>query len=193
MHRSINSALVGLCIAPCIARAQQFPPNLASDDYTIAEVATNPATCHAYALRRRIENYQVAWNHATCKVETAAEHQWLVDTFLSGPGEHQRILWCDSIDFNGDGLFPDTQDIDDFLSVFSGGPCSTGTVRRHRLQQRRAVPGHAGHRHIRQRDVRELDARVVERSVQPSSDRERERHAFLNVALAGNVSADEPA
>ncbi|MFO0830732.1 MAG: hypothetical protein U0637_02700 [Phycisphaerales bacterium] len=34
---------------------------------------------------------------------------------------------CDSIDFNGDGLFPDTADIDDFLSVFSGGGCSTGT------------------------------------------------------------------
>jgi hypothetical protein len=31
---------------------------------------------------------------------------------------------CDSIDFNNDGLFPDTSDIDDFLSVFSGGPCS---------------------------------------------------------------------
>ncbi len=31
---------------------------------------------------------------------------------------------CDSIDFNNDGLFPDTADIDDFLSVFSGGPCS---------------------------------------------------------------------
>ncbi|HEX2836623.1 MAG TPA: hypothetical protein VHN77_00695 [Phycisphaerales bacterium] len=34
---------------------------------------------------------------------------------------------CDSIDYNADGLFPDTSDIDDFLSVFSGGPCSTGT------------------------------------------------------------------
>lgn len=33
---------------------------------------------------------------------------------------------CDSTDFNGDGLYPDTADIDDFLSVFSGGPCSTG-------------------------------------------------------------------
>ncbi|MFO0833014.1 MAG: hypothetical protein U0637_14375 [Phycisphaerales bacterium] len=31
---------------------------------------------------------------------------------------------CDSIDFNADGLFPDTADIDDFLSVFSGGACS---------------------------------------------------------------------
>ncbi len=34
---------------------------------------------------------------------------------------------CDPLDFNGDGLTPDTADIDDFLSVFSGGPCSTGT------------------------------------------------------------------
>jgi hypothetical protein len=32
---------------------------------------------------------------------------------------------CNDIDFNNDGLFPDTTDIDDFLSVFSGGPCST--------------------------------------------------------------------
>ncbi len=37
------------------------------------------------------------------------------------------VAGCDAIDFNGDGLFPDTQDIDDFLSVFSGGVCSTGT------------------------------------------------------------------
>ena len=33
---------------------------------------------------------------------------------------------CSPIDFNRDGLFPDTADIDDFLTVFSGGPCSTG-------------------------------------------------------------------
>ncbi|HEX2838414.1 MAG TPA: hypothetical protein VHN77_09835 [Phycisphaerales bacterium] len=38
-------------------------------------------------------------------------------TLTSGP-------ICDSIDFNNDGLFPDTLDIDDFLSVFSGGPCT---------------------------------------------------------------------
>ncbi len=35
---------------------------------------------------------------------------------------------CDSTDFNQDGLFPDTMDIDDFLSVFSGGLCSDGTL-----------------------------------------------------------------
>jgi subtilisin-like proprotein convertase family protein len=31
---------------------------------------------------------------------------------------------CDPIDFNRDGLYPDTTDVDEFLSVFSGGPCS---------------------------------------------------------------------
>ncbi len=35
---------------------------------------------------------------------------------------------CDSIDFNQDGLFPDTADIEDFLSVFAGGACSTAPV-----------------------------------------------------------------
>ncbi len=31
---------------------------------------------------------------------------------------------CADIDFNNDGLFPDTTDIDDFLFVFSGGQCA---------------------------------------------------------------------
>ena len=30
---------------------------------------------------------------------------------------------CDDTDFNNDGLFPDTQDLDDYLGVFSGSPC----------------------------------------------------------------------
>ena len=41
---------------------------------------------------------------------------------MSYPG--RALDRCDSIDFNGDGLFPDTLDIDDFLSVFSGGACT---------------------------------------------------------------------
>jgi hypothetical protein len=31
---------------------------------------------------------------------------------------------CDTIDFNADGLFPDSLDIEDFLTVFGGGACS---------------------------------------------------------------------
>ncbi|HYF15413.1 MAG TPA: hypothetical protein VD971_10120 [Phycisphaerales bacterium] len=37
------------------------------------------------------------------------------------PGSH-----CNGIDFNNDSLFPDNQDLVDFLNVFGGGPCSTG-------------------------------------------------------------------
>ena len=33
------------------------------------------------------------------------------------------VSTCDCIDFNLDGLFPDTQDITDFLTVFAGGVC----------------------------------------------------------------------
>jgi hypothetical protein len=32
---------------------------------------------------------------------------------------------CDSLDFNNDGVSPDTQDLTDLLSVFGGGACST--------------------------------------------------------------------
>lgn len=34
---------------------------------------------------------------------------------------------CDATDFNGDGVFPDNQDIVDFIDVFAGGTCATGT------------------------------------------------------------------
>mgnify|MGYP000986779643 CR=1 FL=1 len=34
---------------------------------------------------------------------------------------------CDPVDFNGDGLFPDVQDITDFLLVFAGGACPTAS------------------------------------------------------------------
>ncbi len=58
-----------------------------------------------------------------------------VDTYLdrdeidagSNPADPLSIPnFCDTIDFNNDTLFPDTQDIDDFLVVFAGGACSTG-------------------------------------------------------------------
>jgi hypothetical protein len=36
-------------------------------------------------------------------------------------------LGCNSIDFNGDGVFPDALDLIDFLTVLAGGTCSTGS------------------------------------------------------------------
>ncbi|HYF15733.1 MAG TPA: hypothetical protein VD971_11750 [Phycisphaerales bacterium] len=33
---------------------------------------------------------------------------------------------CHDVDYNNDGLFPDNQDLQDYLAVFGGGACSTG-------------------------------------------------------------------
>ena len=53
---------------------------------------------------------------------------WLglgVDDFLSvfSGGACTNDPLCGDIDFNNDGLFPDTLDIDALLSIFSGGAC----------------------------------------------------------------------
>jgi hypothetical protein len=37
------------------------------------------------------------------------------------------VAGCDAIDFNGDGVFPDNQDLVDYIEVFAGAPCPTGT------------------------------------------------------------------
>jgi hypothetical protein len=35
---------------------------------------------------------------------------------------------CDPIDFNQNSLFPEDEDLIDFLSVLAGGPCSPGNT-----------------------------------------------------------------
>ena len=71
-------------------------------------------------------------------IDTQALNVWHDNTtlFVAGTGRYNSVtavLWtrplsdyqsCDSIDFNGDGVSPDSGDIDDFLSVFGGGACS---------------------------------------------------------------------
>ncbi len=38
------------------------------------------------------------------------------------------VVGCDSIDFNADGLFPDDNDLVEFLTVLAGGNCSPGNT-----------------------------------------------------------------
>ncbi len=47
-------------------------------------------------------------------------------TFVTVPIQVPQPVPCDT-DFNNDGLFPDTADIDDLLAVFSGAPCPTAS------------------------------------------------------------------
>jgi hypothetical protein len=56
----------------------------------------------------------------------------LPDPYLLSPGGLNDCSGpitpaCGSIDFNGDGLFPDDSDLIEFLSVLAGGSCSTNT------------------------------------------------------------------
>jgi hypothetical protein len=59
----------------------------------------------------------VTFASTTCFVSTAGFDSYRVGlSILGGPV-------CDPVDFNNDGLFPDTADIDALLRVFSGGVC----------------------------------------------------------------------
>jgi hypothetical protein len=88
------------------------------------------------SFRSHLQALQVPVNY----VETSCGHD--LDCLLSAQGQVSAAFiashldltcppevcgGCDSIDFNGDGLFPDNADLEDFFSVFGGGPCSTGS------------------------------------------------------------------
>jgi hypothetical protein len=70
--------------------------------------------------------------------ERRAGYVFVTDDVLANPYDTLPPYWsalasaagdpcCDSIDFNGDGVAPDSGDLEDFLIVFAGGPCGTGT------------------------------------------------------------------
>jgi hypothetical protein len=51
----------------------------------------------------------------------------VVTVDLSGDPDCGNTPTCNSIDFNGDGLFPSDEDLVDYLAVLAGGECPTGT------------------------------------------------------------------
>jgi hypothetical protein len=65
--------------------------------------------------------FYILFGQNSTQAQLVAADQYVRTVLLaSGPT-------CDSIDFNNDSLFPDDQDLIDFLSVLAGGPCSTST------------------------------------------------------------------
>ncbi len=63
----------------------------------------------------------------TCLVSTFCGWAQTLPLEITVGGPACGSAVCNDIDFNNDGLFPDTTDIDDFLSVFSGGACPTSS------------------------------------------------------------------
>ncbi len=75
------------------------------------------------------ENLPDAWNtrylHAYHLEARPGNKTWVAGQGgLIGSNAPPELV-CDPIDFNNDTLFPDTQDIADFISVFGGGVCPT--------------------------------------------------------------------
>jgi hypothetical protein len=77
----------------------------------------NPSGNHGWLIRGGESGSSTAKRFGTREEGDALSRPKLVVTFTPP-------VTCDSIDFNNDGLFPDTQDIEDFLLVFAGGACS---------------------------------------------------------------------
>jgi hypothetical protein len=75
---------------------------------------------HASAPQESLPFYILFGQNSTPSQLLAADQYVRTVLLASGPT-------CDSIDFNNDSLFPDDQDLIDFLSVLAGGPCSTST------------------------------------------------------------------
>ncbi|HYF13655.1 MAG TPA: DNRLRE domain-containing protein [Phycisphaerales bacterium] len=81
----------------------------------------NPSSNHGWIMTGvETGDLPTAKRFASRQAEDPATRPVLIVDYTPPPG-------CDSIDFNGDGLFPDNQDIQDFFDVFGGGACSTGT------------------------------------------------------------------
>jgi hypothetical protein len=64
------------------------------------------------------EPFWIVFDQNAPASDVASATAWVQDNLVNAPQP------CSDIDFNNDGLFPDTADIDDLLSVFSGGACS---------------------------------------------------------------------
>ncbi|MFO0831894.1 MAG: DNRLRE domain-containing protein [Phycisphaerales bacterium] len=76
----------------------------------------NPSTNFGWVLRGVETSSQTARKFGTREEITAAYHPKLSI-------DYTPPATCNDIDFNNDGLLPDTQDIADFLAVFSGAAC----------------------------------------------------------------------
>jgi hypothetical protein len=101
--------------------------SFASSAALVADVQAwlnTPSTNHGWLLRGNETTGRSTRQLASSEAEDADQRPSLRVTFTPPPT-------CGSIDFNGDGLFPDDNDLVDFLVVLAGGTCSTpscGTI-----------------------------------------------------------------
>jgi hypothetical protein len=107
--------------------ANVFIRDFAPDFSSFNEVAI-PATVGPFSLSLGCD--PTPGRHVQIGVQMVGPCVWITDLPQAGsvvlssaaPGPT-----CNTIDFNGDSLFPDDSDLIDLLSVLAGGPCSTNS------------------------------------------------------------------
>ncbi|MFO0832579.1 MAG: hypothetical protein U0637_12160 [Phycisphaerales bacterium] len=99
----------------------QFGTLISFDSQHALDAATTPDVMHQVTVTGVAPPGTVSARIVPLHIQesSAGGAVWWDDITLAIAGPS-----CDTIDFNHDELFPDTADIDDFLSVFSGGACS---------------------------------------------------------------------
>jgi hypothetical protein len=105
--------------------ANIFIRDFAPDFSSFNEVAV-PATPGPFSLT--VGTDPTPGRHVQIGVQMVGPCVWITDLPQAGQvviATTSDAPECNSIDFNGDGLFPDDSDLLDFLSVLAGGACST--------------------------------------------------------------------
>lgn len=117
------------------ANARTITANAAIGPSTRAMYATsdNPTLArNLYDTALALGDPQVPGLTLVSAVAVSANGQWITGTAVLPSGLRQTYVasidrLCDPIDFNNDQVFPDIQDLEDLISIFSGGPCSTAS------------------------------------------------------------------
>jgi hypothetical protein len=104
-------------------------------DYVIdandPSAAANNARAQSFVLQARARGYvpyAAMSDRFLDELLTLQGEGWSIAQPVGGCAPLPPLTRCATIDFNRDTLFPDDQDLIDFLSVLAGGPCSTGPV-----------------------------------------------------------------
>lgn len=98
-------------------------------EYTLVHASQVPAD-GVYLLQLSLTNNAPAGPGESLPFFVVFNNNAAASDVLAAEGYVENVLvggtaGCDSIDFNGDALFPDDQDLIDFLAVLAGGACST--------------------------------------------------------------------
>jgi hypothetical protein len=136
---AISTQTESLCVFLFLLPANQRLEVIASQSGSGTVTLTNINTSQTLFSGSGVQTLQYA-SDAVIRFEGRAFAMLAsttIPTTTSGGGSYSVILNnldapltppCDDLDFNNNDLFPEDQDLIDFLNVLAGGPCSAGNT-----------------------------------------------------------------